>query len=509
MVWALLIFIFSVLLQAGAGYAVGDIVSHALSYDLTRKTAIWEGLLILVLLLLKTWLEYHFAPEKKNRPAFALPESVIWFVGTVVLGVTLELYTDMGIPVQVVSMLLFLFCSLIFERETYLQFLRVAEDAEEEPAEEEEDAYAFAVDRKEDAGEKKRETPDVQAKTVNAAGVAATSTQTTAQGTATTAATSKKTATPGTVAAAAAAATKGAATVAATTAVTDDGNASASKKDVAADNKRMSGINGPGIQDSSEPVVSKETCTGTYHPATPAMSAFYIAARVIAYVAAILIGILALTTVHDTENRVRAYIIMLVGAIVTVIFRLLPAEPGEEREDEEDEDVDIAAGSEVEDGHPVAVSEVEEDHRATASGAGREKPAGSGRKQEQLSDAALEAMAEEKLQRRRIIYAVVSLLITVFLCTRSVLVGLIFLLDAFLIGVIIPMATYRYAIGGTEVVEKKTDALSRITSRVLMTVILVISAWLLSYGALWEYEFLIILGTVYAAQELLIRQNFS
>ena len=118
MVWALLIFIFSVLLQAGAGYAVGDIVSHALSYDLTRKTAIWEGVLIMVLLLLKTWLEYHFAPEKKSRPAFALPESVIWFVGTVVLGVTLELYTDMGIPVQVVSMLLFLFCSLIFERET-------------------------------------------------------------------------------------------------------------------------------------------------------------------------------------------------------------------------------------------------------------------------------------------------------------------------------------------------------------------------------------------------------
>ena len=162
MIWALLIFIFAVLLQAGAGYAVGDIMSHALSYDLTRKTAIWEGLLIIVLLLLKTWLEYHFAPEKKSRPAFALPESVIWFVGTVVLGVTLELYTDMGIPVQVVSMLLFLFCSLIFERETYLQFFRVAEDAEEEPVEEE-DEYAFAADRKRETGGKSWESTDGRA----------------------------------------------------------------------------------------------------------------------------------------------------------------------------------------------------------------------------------------------------------------------------------------------------------------------------------------------------------
>jgi hypothetical protein len=69
------------------------------------------------------------------------------------------------------------------------------------------------------------------------------------------------------------------------------------------------------------------------------------------------------------------------------------------------------------------------------------------------------------------------------------------------------MATYRFAIGGTDVVEKKTDILSRITSRVLLAVILVISAWLLSYGALWEYEFLMILGTTFAAQELLLRQN--
>ena len=245
------------------------------------------------------------------------------------------------------------------------------------------------------------------------------------------------------------------------------------------------------MQESAEMGVHAEARTVTYHPASPAMSAFYIVARVIAYVASILIGILALTTVHDTENRVRAYIIMLVGAIVTVIFRLLPGEPGEEREDEYDEEDD----------------DEDETEETTITAAGSERKVRAVNSKDNLSDAALEAMAEEKLQRKRIIYAVVSLLITVFLCTRSVLVGLIFLLDAFLIGVIIPMATYRYAIGGTEVVEKKTDALSRITSRVLMTVILVISAWLLSYGALWEYEFLMILGTVYAAQELLIRQN--
>ena len=454
MIWALLIFIFAVLLQAGAGYAVGDIMSHALSYDLTRKTAIWEGLLIILLLLLKAWLEYHFAPEKRSKAAFLLPESVIWFVGTILLALTLELYTDLGIPVQIAAMLLFTVCSLVFERDTYLQYFRVAEEGEE-TKDEEEDEYTFAADRKDDRkvgrneerkeasteedGEELRNTRVIAeddeillevVEDADPAGDAETENL-------------KAQDAPELVAKAEGLKAK------ATTETSGEGKAEGLKakaiNEAAGEGKDEKAEAGGAASsnDSVEDEEGPEDDEMTAQNAVPAaLAGFYVGARVIAYVASLLIGILAFVTLHDSENRIRAYIIMLVSAIVTVIFRLVPGE-----------------------------------------------------------------IMEDRITRKRIIYATISVMVTVFLCTRSVLVGLIFLLNTFLVGVIIPMATYRFAIGGTDVVEKKTDILSRITSRVLLAVILMISAWLLSYGALWEYEFLMILGTTFAAQELLLRQN--
>ncbi|MBR0146032.1 MAG: hypothetical protein IJM25_05140 [Eubacterium sp.] len=433
MFWAFLIFLFSVLLQAGAGYAVGDIIAHALSYDLTRKTAIWEGVLIIVLLLLKSWMEYHFAPEKKSRAAISVPESVIWFAGTIVLAVILELYTDLGIPVKIAVMLLFVVCSLVFERESYLQYFRVAEDGDEEERSED-DEYSFAADRK----RKDDEEPENDVVKETAANPAATEAKNTR-------------------------------ILAEDDEIRLEIVENAAPMETEAGGNETSGEEGrtDRVDDTGEGHSGDSETTQDGNEAktkeTSVVAGFHVCARVIAYVASILIGILALITLHDTENRLRAYIIMLTGSIVTVIFRLVPGEPGVRNEESEDT--------------------AEEDSMTE------------------------ELIREEKLRRKRIIYIVVSLLVTVFLCTRSVLVGLIFLLDAFLIGVIIPMATYRYAIGGTDVVEKKTDILSRITSRVLLTVILIIAAWLLSYGALWEYEFLMILGTAFAAQELLLGQN--
>ena len=455
MIWALLIFIFAVLLQAGAGYAVGDIMSHALSYDLTRKTAIWEGLLIILLLLLKAWLEYHFAPEKRSKAAFLLPESVIWFVGTILLAVTLELYTDLGIPVQIAAMLLFTVCSLVFERDTYLQYFRVAEEGEES-RDEEEDEYTFAADRKDDRKvgrneERKEASAEEDGEEFKNTRVIAEDDEILLEvvedadpaGDAETENLKAQDA-PELVAKA-----EGLKAKAINEAV-GEGKAEGLKAKAATETsgegkaeKTVESGRTISKNDTEEDGEDGEGAENTAQNAVPAaLAGFYVGARVIAYVASLLIGILAFVTLHDSENRIRAYIIMLVGAIVTVIFRLVPGE-----------------------------------------------------------------IMEDRITRKRIIYATISVMVTVFLCTRSVLVGLIFLLNAFLVGVIIPMATYRFAIGGTDVVEKKTDILSRITSRVLLAVILVISAWLLSYGALWEYEFLMILGTTFAAQELLLKQS--
>ena len=480
MFWAFLIFIFSVLLQAGAGYAVGDIIAHALSYDLTRKTAIWEGIMIIVLLLLKSWMEYHFAPEKKSKAAISVPESVIWFAGTIVLAGTLELYTNLEIPVKIAAMLLFVLCSLIFEKDSYLQYFRLAEDeVEKTPEEHKEDdeEYTFAVDRMrketaqdaevkghEETEEKICEDAEESADNVKH------STRIIAEDEEILLEVVEEIAEDETVAAGDAArletpendteSPKGEVDRAQQSIAfpkTEAGPGKQTEETKPANTGFGKRVPESGVPDPDGTGVEKKE-TGSREKGSSRMTGFYVGARVIARLASILIGILALMTLHDTKNRIRDYIIMLIGAIVTVVFRLLPGEPGvrdkESRSMENDTDEENA-----------------------------------------------------RLQRKRIIYVVVSLLVTVFLCTRSMLVGMIFLLDAFLVGVIVPMATYRYAIGGTDVVEKKTDILSRITSRVLLTVILIIAAWLLSYGALWEYEFLMILGTAFAAQELLLGQN--
>ncbi len=427
MIWALLIFIFAVLLQGGAGYVVGDIVSHAFSYDLTRGTAIWEGLLVVVLLLLKSWLEYRFAPEKKSRAAFAVPESAIWFVGTILLAVILELYTDLGIPMQPVIMLLVTICSLVYERDTYLQFFReTLESSDENVTPDGEDEYAFAADRKEEQVSEVKKTiiaedDEIQVEVIEDAPTNARVEE---------------------------------------TAPIEDIQTVTEKEETAGDTNKDTESDTTAEDESDSEADGESEEIHTTGGISTAQTVFYITARVLAALAAVVIGIMAFLVLKDSENRFQFYVFMVLGAVVTVILRLLPGEPGGMVNDDK----------------------------------------------ETLPDADMEAN-RNALVRKRVVYGVTAGLITVFLCIWSVLVGLIFLLDAFLIGVLIPMGTYRYAVGGTEAVARKTDLLSRITTRVLLTVMIIISAWQLGYGALWEYQFLMILGATFAGQEALIRYN--
>ena len=106
-----------------------------------------------------------------------------------------------------------------------------------------------------------------------------------------------------------------------------------------------------------------------------------------------------------------------------------------------------------------------------------------------------------------ILFGILAVLTTVLLCFTSMFVGLVYLLGAFLVAVIIPMCFYRWGVGGTEVVHAKTDRISRLVSRVFMVLILLIATWQLSYGALWEIEYLLILAVTCTTQDYLARQN--
>lgn len=104
-------------------------------------------------------------------------------------------------------------------------------------------------------------------------------------------------------------------------------------------------------------------------------------------------------------------------------------------------------------------------------------------------------------------YSVTVLMFTILLCTRSILVGLVYLLGSYLVKLIIPMAMNYWGTGGQEAVKQKIDILSRLVTRVFAIILLLLGVWLLSYGAIWEIDFMIIISVAIGTGELLMRQN--
>ena len=104
-------------------------------------------------------------------------------------------------------------------------------------------------------------------------------------------------------------------------------------------------------------------------------------------------------------------------------------------------------------------------------------------------------------------YSVTVLMFTILLCTRSILVGLVYLLGSYLVKLIIPMAMNYWGTGGQEAVKQKIDILSRLVTRVFAIILLMLGVWLLSYGAIWEIDFMIIISVAIGTGELLMRQN--
>lgn len=96
-------------------------------------------------------------------------------------------------------------------------------------------------------------------------------------------------------------------------------------------------------------------------------------------------------------------------------------------------------------------------------------------------------------------YILISIFLTLFLCHRSILIGLVFLLAAYLILAIIPIAYDNWGTGGTKAVNRAKITMSRLVSRVFTLIMILLAVWKLSYGAVWEIDYLVILSIAVGA----------
>ena len=82
-----------------------------------------------------------------------------------------------------------------------------------------------------------------------------------------------------------------------------------------------------------------------------------------------------------------------------------------------------------------------------------------------------------------------------------------YLLGAFVVRMILPWAFDNWGNGGTAVVCRRKDTVSRVVTRVFALIIVLLAVWQLSYGVLWETEFLMIIAVAITSMEPLLKQN--
>ena len=104
-------------------------------------------------------------------------------------------------------------------------------------------------------------------------------------------------------------------------------------------------------------------------------------------------------------------------------------------------------------------------------------------------------------------YFVTAAIFAVFFGFFSILIGLVYLLGAFIVRMVVPWVFDNWGSGGTVVVCRRKDVVSRIVARVFALIIVLLAVWQLSYGVLWETEFLAILAVAITSTEPLLKQN--
>ncbi|MBR1773465.1 MAG: hypothetical protein IJ749_06150 [Eubacterium sp.] len=106
-------------------------------------------------------------------------------------------------------------------------------------------------------------------------------------------------------------------------------------------------------------------------------------------------------------------------------------------------------------------------------------------------DRVFASMAEEITKKDNMIgFILSSLIFAIFLAFFSKLAGFVWLLAAVTAKVIVPVAFDNWGKGGTEKVNKNKVLISRLTNRIFALIIVMIAVWFLSFGAVWEIEYL-------------------
>ena len=427
MAWIILII--SLFVHTLSAYAMGDVVVHALAYDVTRGVVIGNAAILLACILVRLFLDKFLITTGAGKRGTAGVDCIVYVIGTVLAGVLLELNFHYEMSQGLVMTLLFLILMIMAEKDLYLGLFResAGEDARESIAEEvypeERDEKVHDDDDNDDEvvltfvdveplKKRDEENEEIQS--------------------------------------------------------TEDLNAEQDPTEMAAPNGKTENAD-PETASAENGVNGKSTDAES--GALTSRDIIYILFFGIGCLSFITLGILILITLQQQDIHYGLFAGMVIAAAAAVIFRQLGRSLAPE-EKEENVPVDDADSWDY-----------------------------------------WEAQERAEMERRKsikvngILFGILTVLATVLLCFTSMFIGLVYLLGAFLVAVIIPMCFYRWGVGGTEVVHAKTDRISRLVSRVFMVLILLIATWQLSYGALWETEFLLILAVTCTTQDYLARQN--
>ena len=462
MAWIILIISFFI--HTLSAYAMGDVVVHALAYDVTKGVVIGNAAILLACILVRLFLDKFLITTGAGKRGTAGVDCIMYVIGTVLAGVILELNFHYEMSQGLVMTLLFLILMIMAEKDLYLGlFMESAGDGTEQPDHASEiDGDDSVVEKTadislEDEGESRAEEvhPEGQDEYFHPKGqdeiiygdddddevvltfvdVDPLNKQNEENEELQTTENLKTEQDP-------------------TKTITPDGKTGNDGLETA---NAEGGARGEGTDEKSGALTSRDI--------------IYIVFFGIGCLAFITLGILTLITIRLQDTHYGLFAGMVVAAAAAVIFRQLGRSLAP---DEEEETVPVDDADSWD--YWEAQERAEMKHRKSSKVNG-------------------------------ILFGILAVLTTVLLCFTSMFVGLVYLLGAFLVAVIIPMCFYRWGVGGTEVVHAKTDRISRLVSRVFMVLILLIATWQLSYGALWETEFLLILAVTCTTQDYLARQN--
>ena len=400
--------LFSIVLQGIIGYEIGDMTVNALNYTTTRGQALRDGLVILICMVFRYFLDKWMIGSKKKLGVSRVVLDIVTFVlGTIVLLLSLEMLASGSVPMTIVVMLMVLVFTVLYEKDIYLvdELIEGTVDLNESDPYglEESDPYGLDEDEDDDLGIELEIVYSSTGKKIEVDKEEQTGLH--------------------------------------NTRVDND-----AKNDKNIKNAANKAVKNNSTDDELEEEDEDGEVEVNYADFSDLKVYTVELVKLLACIASIMVGVLAFVDIKYENYSPIYYLIIALVAVLAVVLR--------------------------------AVSR------------------------------GMEALSKEMDSKIHFIgFSVTVVAFTIYICFKSILVGLVFLLGAYLVKLIIPMAMNYWGTGGTKVVKINIDLLSRLVGRVFIVIIALLLVWLLSYGAIWEQDFLVILAIAFGMQETLMKQN--